>query len=444
MSYLEGPSNLGSQQLRTRQTGRLQYDVPTFMRLAKAAVQSSSFTNDYGKILPFQVDKLEDYIEDNSMFKGFCDFMLFRNEHLYIDSVERSSSWNLYPQSESGPNNIIRGIQTARKTFTPIDFYMAMEITDKALRINLEGDNFTDHLLQIAAKLIANDLDKIILMGNEVGVVGQDEDVPGYASNLYHILPTMSQLYGVIPLLLSNSNVLNVSPYATTWFNPIMAEAMQEMFPTNRSAFLPQSKYFCSRKAWSNYAFHLGDKGANTPFDFALYNAYMASQRKLMHVDIPIEKIPLLDNRPSFPQTFQFGTPGGTFASNYYPILPNSQVIIDNATGSTFMAPYVEGSDYAMDDDTGILTDLEGNMDLSTIYNMTYGMPGVAFLTWPFNVVLGMAYDNVEIEFERQARNNKSVMYLRISLDLLIRDYMSAVIARGLTYRNWALLSATG
>jgi len=219
---------------------------------------------------------------------------------------------------------------------------------------------------------------------------------------------------------LNGNNTLDVSGFTTKSMNPAICAAMRKQLPVNRRMFFSQMKYFVSSDAEQDYRYAMGAEGAE------IVDKYWTGKPQAYWAGVPIMDIPLLDPYPWQMKTWAVET-GGTVAVDYPPVVANSQIVMANGA-STYATPNVEDTNYSFVDATGVLTDI----NQSGTINITYQGSGIAFLTMPGNIVLGIGLNDIFIETDRNILTGQDYLVVRWRVDVGILDLDAAVIAYGI------------
>jgi len=200
-------------------------------RLVKAAISTGDFSST-GKLNPIQAKKFIDEMQDVSKLKPMVSFRAFDSQDMYIERSDFSGRAS-FPQSEGADHGVYRQLDHDRLTLTPERFTAVVKISDEALDVNVEGKNYANLVLKTIVKAIANDMDELILDGDESGKLGYDEDESGYDDGEYKTDLFLNKVDGVITQLLNGNNTLDVSGFTTKSMNPAICAAMRNQLPIN-------------------------------------------------------------------------------------------------------------------------------------------------------------------------------------------------------------------
>ena len=144
--------------------------------LIRKAVITADALAANGKLNPEQSDKFIDYVVDESVLKNNARIIKFRPETLEIDKIgvgQRAA----VPKSEATDPGIRRGVSTSKVSLIPKEIMVPVEIGDTFREINIEGENIDNHIMQMFAKQLANDLEELYINGDILGHAVTQSDI---------------------------------------------------------------------------------------------------------------------------------------------------------------------------------------------------------------------------------------------------------------------------
>ena len=134
--------------------------------LTKAAITSdtNSFTGGIG-LSKEEADRFIDYIIDESRLKDRVDIIRTNVKQKDIDELRLDSEDVILPGvAATDPGDSV-GVNTVRRQLNMKEGVAIARISDDALEDGIEGDAFADHVMQVVAKAVSNQLVKTLLLG---------------------------------------------------------------------------------------------------------------------------------------------------------------------------------------------------------------------------------------------------------------------------------------
>ena len=361
--------------------------IPNEELVNKAVITADALATQ-GKLKPAQSDKFIDYVIDETVLKNNARTVRFRNEELEIDKIGIGKRAAV-PKAEAKDPGVRRGINTSQVKLKPETIMVPFEIGDNFREINIEGDNVEDHIIQMFATQLANDMEELYVTGNKLGHAVLEEDYLGSGSTTKHVKDNYLALQDGWQVLANGGNVVDAlgQNIGLGVFGKAI-RAMPTKFRRNKKAL----RWFMSPDLWQLYleklatrATSLGDEaaggGGHGPFG------------------IPAVEVPLWD---FLPKTVEHVTLNGTTAvgllnANVSDVVVHPETLADVATDA-----YVETTDYVLDAAAGTIARTGGGAigDGDTV-KVTYSSSPQLILTHQSNFIVGIGRD-VRIEKDRE------------------------------------------
>lgn len=410
-------------------------DYDGWIEIIAKTLEASDFAT-AGKLVPLQADTIINQYENISALKGMVEIHPFNREDKYLEFMNRSGRI-LEINQEKTDSGKRRKATPIRRPLRPVLFRAVIEITDRVFDINVAREGIVPLLKQIAIDNIANDLDELIIMGNETGILGQDPDDLTYDATKYIKNEVLGSVDGVVTLIYNNGNNLDVSGYTTSSFNPGITAMMKKTLPKFRKGLFSKMQYYAAPDHVEDYRWYLGSRGS----DSSLVGSWWLNEQDARYSGRPIKEIPMMDSNPTFVDVDQFATTNGTIVLTFKPIVAGSEISLMDAASTAYTTSFTDPTDFDLDDTTGVVTRATGSgITLNQEANFTYQGPGISFLTWASNIKLAMGRQEMELELWRQPLENKNYLIYRLRADVNIGDFDATVLCRGLTNRNYSTI----
>jgi hypothetical protein len=117
-----------------------------------------------------EADRFIDYIVDESVMKNSARVIKMQKETKNIRALGLGDSRFLYPGATFNAADYTRQHTDQKITLTSKKLRGCVVIYDDDLEDNIEGDAFADHIMRMVAAKIANELDEIFWIGDQVGL----------------------------------------------------------------------------------------------------------------------------------------------------------------------------------------------------------------------------------------------------------------------------------
>ncbi len=379
----------------------------------KALIIAADLANN-GKLNPAQSDRFIDFVIDETKMSGNARIVRFRNETLEIDKIgvgERVA----VPKSEAVDPGVRRGIETSKVTLKPSEVMTPFEIGDNFRELNIEGDNVEDHIVQMMAKQMANDLEEMYITGNKLGPAALESKLLGGGSETQFVKDTFLALQDGWQLLADGGNIVDAEGQNIGL--SIFDKAIRAM-PTKFRRNMADLRWFLSpdlmqlyRAKLTTRATGLGDAaagGANqSPFG------------------IPAIEIPIWDFQPTVVEHVQLNGTTPVALKNA-PI--SGEVVLPEDLNKTATTPFVGGgTDYVVDLALGtIARDAGGAIGDGDTVKVTYQSNPQLILTHMNNFVIGIGRD---VRIERDREIFKSVNQFAITMKTAVEfEELSAIV----------------
>lgn len=357
--------------------------------LVRKAVIVADDLATYGKLSAKQSDKFLDYVIDESKLKEMARVIKFRNEDLDIDKIGVGTRAAV-PKSEAKDPGIRRGITTSKVTLTPSEIMVPIEIGDNFTEWNIEGSRVEDHIIQMFAKRLANDLEELYMTGNALGPAVIENDIYPGGSATQYIKDTYLALQDGWQLLAESGNLVNHlgANIGTSVFGA-MLRAMPTKFRRNKKML----RWLMSPDLAQLYTERLATR-ATAAGDAAIGGA------QIKPFGIPLVEVPLWGLNPTVTEHVTLTGTTAVALKN----LNISNVVVTPATlSSTPTTKYVDTTDYVIastsTSDT-IVRDAGGAIGSGDIVKVTYTAKPQCILTHMSNFIVGVGRD-IRIEKDR-------------------------------------------
>jgi len=340
-----------------------------------------------GKLNPAQADKFIDYVVDETILKNNARVVRFRNESLDIDKIGIGGRAAV-PKAEATDPGVRRGINASKITLTPSEVMVPFEIGDNFREINIEGEMVEDHIVQMFAKQLANDLEELYVTGDKLGPAVLQADIIDGGSEVQYVKDSYLALQDGWQKISDTGNIVDAEN-ANVGLS-IFGKMIRQM-PTKFRRNKKNLRFYCCpdvaqlyMEKLSTRATQLGDSAAGgsgiAPFG------------------IPIVEVPLWDLHPT---VVEHVTLSGTTAV----ALKNSPVqgvsVLPTTLSSTLATAFIESTDYTLDTTNGTVARIGGGAigDGDTV-KVTYQANPQIILTHMNNFIVGIGRD-IRIEKDR-------------------------------------------
>jgi hypothetical protein len=386
-------------------------DISNEELVQKAVITADALASS-GKLNTAQSNRFIDYVIDETALKDNARIIRFRNEDLDIDKIGVGTRLAV-PKSEARDPGIRRGVTTSKITLTPKEIMVPFEIGDTFREINIEGDSIENHIISMMARQAANDIEELYINGNTLGPAEIEGNIVPGGSDTQYVKDSYLALFDGWLKLLDSANIVDAE--GANIGLSVLGKTFRAM-PTKFRRILKDMRYYMAPdleqiyyEKLSTRATSLGDSVAggmgHRPFG------------------IPIVGVPLLDFLPSVTEHNVFSS-GEVYSLANAPV---QNVIVTPATlDDTPTTPYVEDTDYTLDEANGIVTDIGGALGTAKI---TYDANPQILLTHMNNFIVGIGRD-VRIEKDRDIFKGVNQYAITLKVAVQIEELTAAVKTR--------------
>lgn len=383
--------------------------------LVEKAVVTTNALAAAGKLNPAQSDRFIDFVVDETMLKDNARVVRFRNETLEIDKIGIGSRVAL-PKAEATDPGTRRGVNTSKVVLQPREIMVPFEISDTFSDINLEGASVEEHIIQMMAKQLANDLEELYIHGDSLGPAAIEADILEGGSATDYV---KDSYLGLDDGWLRNADTANIFDAAGAPVGLQSLGAMLRAMPTKFRRDKRNLRYFMSPDLWQLYLEKLSSRGTNL-------GDVVAGGAAHTPWGIQVVGVPLMDFLPTI---VEHVTLNGTTAVNlrYKPVQDVS--VLPDTLGATATTAFVNVTDYTLDETNGTLARTGGGAigDGATV-KVTYKANPQVLLTHNMNLVVGIGKD---IRIERDRDIFKSVNQYAITAKVAVTFEENSAIVKG-------------
>lgn len=383
--------------------------------LVQKAITAADDLAAAGKLNPAQSDRFIDFVIDETVLADNARIVRFRNESLDIDKIGVGKRVAVAKKEAADPG-VRRGISTSKITLTPSEIMVPFEISDNFRELNIEGDLVEEHIVQMMARQLANDLEDLYINGNKLGPAALEGDLIDGGSSTQYINDGYLGLQDGWSLLADSANLVDAA--GQNIGHNVFSRAIKAL-PTKFRRNKAGLRWFISPDLAQNYLEKLTTRATSIGDDAVRGN--MASP-----FGIPMVEVPLWAFEPPITEHVQLNGTTAVALKN----APLKNVVVtpsDLALAPT--TPFVEGAgnDYVLDATNGtIARDGAGVIGDGDIVKVTYDAPPQLILTHMNNFIVGIGRD-VRIEKDRDIY--KTVNQYAITAKVAVQfEELSAIV----------------
>jgi hypothetical protein len=359
--------------------------------LVEKAVITTDAIAAAGKLNPAQSDKFIDYVIEETVLKNNARIVRFRNEDLEIEKIGVGKRVAL-PKTEASDPQLRRGVTTSKVVLTPREIIVPWEIGDTFKETNIEGMSVEDHVIRMMATQLANDMEELYILGDLLGAAALQSDLVENGSSTQYVKDTYLALFDGWMRLADGANTHQVDAAGANVGNSVfssMIRAMPTKFRRNRNNlrfYISPDLAQLYREKLSTRATNLGDSavggGGVAPFG------------------IPLVEVPLLPQLVPVTEHLIFTGSGSTVSLRYSAV--SSLVVVPSTLNKTPTTPYIDPTDYTVNEATGVVTHAGGGSAIGTTetVKITYLANPQLILTHMSNFIVGIGRD-IRIEKDR-------------------------------------------
>lgn len=357
----------------------------------KAVITATNALASTGKLNDAQADKFIDYVFDESVLTKVARIVKFRNETLDIDKIGVGSRAAM-SKTEAVDPGYRRGISTSQVTLTPKEIMVPFEISDVFFEVNLEGKNVEDHIVQMFARQLANDLEELYIHGNgSQAPISTTDEVFGDGGSNYIADSYLGLFDGFLELADGGTTVdVGGDPLSLGVFRE-MLNSLPSKFRRDKSKL----RFICSLELETMWRERLASRGTAAGDD-ALKGGIVAP------FGIPLIPVPLMSHYVPVTEEITFTGSASTVSLSYAPIQAGSLRIADAAIGATPQAIYALTTDYTVNETEGTVTHAGGGSAIGATdtVRVSYNSFSQMLLTHESNLIIGMGRD-IRLEKDR-------------------------------------------
>jgi len=354
--------------------------------LVQKAVITADALASAGKLNPAQSDRFIDFVIDETVLKDNARIVRFRNETLEIDKIGIGKRAAV-PKAEAKDPGVRRGVNTSKVTLKPSEIMVPFEVGDNFREVNIEGDAVEEHIIQMFATQLANDLEELYLIGDKLGPSQPEGDLVEGGSATDHVKDSYLALQDGWQLLADGGNIVDAAGQniGLSLFSKAI-RSMPTKFRRNKAAL----RWFMSPDLWQLYLEKLSTR-ATTLGDSA---AGGGTQGPFGITAVPV---PLWDFQPL---TVEHVVLNGTTPVALKNAPVSNLVATPDDLGGTPTTPFILDTDYSVDEAAGIITRIGGAIGDGDTVKATYQANPQLILTHMNNFIVGIGRD-VRIEKDR-------------------------------------------
>lgn len=386
----------------------------------KAVISAANTLASSGKLNPAQADRFLDYVFDESKLSKMARLVKFRNESYEIDKIGLGTRAAM-PKSEAVDPGRRRGVTTSKVTLTPKEVMVPFEISDVFLEVNLEGKPVEDHIMQMFARQLNNDLEELYINGNTNGLlVTEDVINPGGSSTDYLEDSYLALFDGFLEQADSGATYDAAgASLSSTVFGGMLNE-MPSKFKRDKSAL----KWSMSIELDQLWRERLASRAT------AMGDVALSSDGNLKVFGIEIVPLPLFDFYPPVAEDITFTGADSTVSLTYGPIQTGSVVIVPSTIDSvTPVTPFIEDTDYAVDSTAGTIThDSGGSIGNTDTVRVSYRAFPQIVLTHTWNWIIGIGRD-IRLERDRDIFRGVDQYAMTVKVDCTFEETDAVVKA---------------
>ena len=376
--------------------------------LEKAVITATDALASAGKLNPVQADQFIDYVMDQTAWTANSRLVRFRGESFDVDKIGLGAR-NAMPAAEAQDPGLRRGVTTSKISLSPKEIMVPFEIGDSFKELAIE-ENVEDHIIQMMARAVANDLEELYINGNALGPAALESSLVGGGSSSNFIKDSYLGLFDGWLKLADSGNVLDAAGADLT--ASLLSDMIRQL-PSKFRRDRRNLRFIMSadmaqiwREKVSARATSLGDDA-------------LQSEGMITAFGIPVVEVPLF---PFQPTTVEHITSTGATATMSLAHQKVSNVVVtDSALGSAPEPAFTSGgTDYSVNLTNGTISNVAaGNWGDSAVAKVTYSAPPMILLSHLDNFLVGMSRD-IRIERDRDIfrRVNQYAISVKVACEI--------------------------
>lgn len=380
--------------------------------LVRKAITAADDLASAGKLNPAQSDRFIDFVVDETVLQDNARVVRFRNESLDIDKIGVGSRVAVAKAEATDPG-IRRGINTSKITLTPSEIMVPFEISDNFRELNIEGDLVEDHIIQMMARQLANDIEDLYINGNVLGPAALEGDLIQNGSTTLYVKDTYLALQNGWNLRADGANVVDAG--GANIGHSVFSRAIRAL-PTKFRRNKAGLRWFISPDLAQIYMEKLTTRATAIGDD-----AVRGQMRGPF--GIPMIEVPLYAFEPPVVEHLVLN---GTTAVALKNANVKNVVVTPSTLANTPTAPYIPVTDYTLNATTGTIARNGAGIGDGDTVKVTYDAPPQMILTHQNNFIVGIGRD-VRIEKDRDIF--KTVNQYAITAKVAVQiEELSAVV----------------
>lgn len=384
--------------------------------LVRKAVVTTDALAASGKLNPAQSERFIDYVIQETVLKDNARVVRFRNETLEIDKIGIGRRVAM-PKSEAADPALRRGVHTSKIALTPREIIVPFEISDNFKEINIEGDASEDHIIQMMARQLANDLEDLYANGDVLGAAAIEGDLKEGGSTTKYIRDSFLGLFDGWGRLADGGNLVDLGAInvGLNVFSRMLRQ-MPTKFRRNKAAM----RWYMSPDLAQNYVEKLASRA--TAVGDAAVNGTSASP-----FGVKIVEVPLMPFLPRVVEHIAFTGAGSTIQLRYKPV--RNVVVTVSTLNQTPVDAYALTTDYTVNESLGQVTHVGGGgIGNTETVKITYEANPQVLLTHAMNFIVGIGRD---IRIEKDRDIYKGVNQYAITAKVAVEFEEDTAIVKG-------------
>jgi len=368
-----------------------------------------------GKLNDVQSDMFIDFVIDVTELRGSVRTVRFRNENMQIDKIGVGQRVSV-PKEEAKDPGVRRGVSTSKVKLTPQEIMTPFEISDNFAEHNIEGESVEDTVMRLMATQTANDIEELLINGDELGPARIENDLFDGGSTTNVIKDSFIALIDGWLRLLDSGNVYDAegANLSSKVFSKMIKELPVKFRRTRRNL-----RWLLALDLEQNWREKVSSRGT------AAGDRALTSADQIPVYGIPMVPVPLLDPEPRVVEHVTFGAHPDTQTLRYKPI-GTDVYITDSTLGASPTVPYVETTDYVVDRTNGTISTTAAGAVVSGTFKVTYHSRAQIALADYQNLILAIGRD-IRIETDRDIFKGVNQFAITTKVDAEIEEVTATV-----------------
>ena len=396
--------------------------------IVKSLIDTGTITSN-GTVQVQEADRFLDYVENESV--------MLSGGNTRVERISKGDRWrvnkigvgqrNAVPAEEGVDPGFRRGVSTSSVPLTTSEIMLSYDITQDFKETNLEGDSVSNHIAQMFAKAMANDMEDMILNGNTLGPAILSDDYANDGNTTQYRKDGLLALQdGFFTLFDAGAQVLDAG--GENFGVRVLRQAMTTL----------PAKYRKNRNSMGLY------------LNLDLLEMW---QEKLSRRGTPIGDAALSDGKTQ-PYNRPFGLPpvplslfefnptvvkhvtlsGTTATSLGFANIKSGSVVVTTSslTPGTPETPYTLTTDYTLDLAAGtIARNGAGSIGDGDVVKVTFQTPPQMLLTPKNNLIVGFSRD-MQIESDRDIHRRVDEVVMTTKIGFAVENLEACVLIKNL------------